>query len=551
MTSAPTLRPYQLEALQAIRAHLARGERRLLVALPTGCGKTVCFAALPGFLGLPGRWLVLAHREELLDQALRKFRAANPGLTCEVEQADRRAGAADVVIASVATLQRARLEALDPEGFAGVIVDEAHHATAESYRRVLERFGLLEPDCPRPLLGFTATPTRGDGVGLDQVFQSIAYSMTLREAIEAGWLCGLAGLRISAGADLTRVATRAGDFAQGQLADAVNTPERNALVARAYLEHAPGRRALAFGVTVAHAEELAAALLAEGVPAACVTGETPREERRATLERFAAGELQVVSNCGVLTEGFDDPGVACILQARPTQSGLLYAQIIGRGTRPAPGKADCLVIDFVDNCRRHKLNTVASLFGLPPEHDCRGRDVLKARADFDEELRQRFARPAPASPLAATASRIDLLAAGVPPEIDALTSFRWLGVPDGYRLLLPEREAMRVSRDLLGRWRVALADAAGHEQTVGEFSTLAEAVQRADAMVRSLRRNATALLNRRAGWRGGLATDKQIAALKRWRVPTWEGMTKGEASDLMDAAIARRGQRGHQRRAGG
>jgi len=534
------LRAYQCAALDAIRAHLAAGRRRLLVAMPTGTGKTVCFAQLPSALQLAGRWLVLAHREELLDQAERKLRAANPHLTVAVEQAERRAGAADIVVASVQTLQRARLAALDPDDFAGVVCDEAHHATAPTYRAIFDHFQLLEPECARPLIGFTATPNRGDGVGLAEVFEAIAFEMGLREAIEAGWLAPLAGLRVQTRASLAGVHTRAGDFVAAELAEVVDTDARNSLVVGTYLEQAADRLALAFCVGVAHAQRLAEVFRVAGVPAAAVDGETPRDVRRDLLRRFAASDLRVLCNCGVLTEGFDCPSVDAIVMARPTKSSLLYAQCIGRGTRPAPGKADCLVLDFVDASARHSLISINSLFGLPASLDLQGRSAVEVKRELEAIEQQRpwldLARLASVDELPAVLSRVDLLASVVPAELAHVSRNVWLASGEGYRLPLPNRERVEVAPTRLGEWTARRIG-----ETVTTLATTATreaAIRAADAYLR--RESLGVLVDSRARWRGEPASPKQIALLTKLRQPIPPDVTKGEAALLIDGYFARR-----------
>ena len=191
--STKELRPYQRQCLERLRQRYREGKRRLLVSLPTGTGKTLIFAQFPHYFRMKKRLLVLAHREELLEQARQKFHAADPSLRVEIEQAGKRASAeCKVVIASVPTIGRAgstRLAALDPQDFYLIVVDEAHHSVAKSYRAIFEHFELFAPDTPRMLVGFTATPRRGDQQGLGEVFEEIAYSRSLEEMIRARFLC--------------------------------------------------------------------------------------------------------------------------------------------------------------------------------------------------------------------------------------------------------------------------------------------------------------------------------------------------------------------------
>lgn len=181
------LRPYQTEALTRVREAYKAGKRRVIVSLPTGTGKTVVFAHFPNALKMKKRLLVLAHREELLLQAQDKFRSIDPDLKVEIEQAGSRASAdAKVVVASVPTLARnngARLSRLHPDDFSIIVVDEAHHAVAPTYRRIFNHFGLFDPKASRYLVGFTATPRRGDKQGLGEVFEEVCYARDMREMI--------------------------------------------------------------------------------------------------------------------------------------------------------------------------------------------------------------------------------------------------------------------------------------------------------------------------------------------------------------------------------
>ena len=198
--------------------------------------------------------------------------------------------------------------------------------------------------------------------------------------MHAGYLAPVAGYRVETDIDLSRVKTSMGDFVVSQLSDAVNIESRNALVVKAFRELVPDRRTLVFGVDVAHALDLAAAFRHYGITAAPVTGDTPPDERGETLAAFSSGRIQVLTNCMVLTEGYDEPAVDGIILARPTKSALLYTQMIGRGTRLHPGKTDVTVVDVVDNSSKHRLVTLPSLFGLAENFNLKGRTTSEVRA---------------------------------------------------------------------------------------------------------------------------------------------------------------------------
>lgn len=381
-----TLRSYQREAIDAVLAARRRGVRRMLVCLPTGAGKTVIFSHLAQLA--QRQVLVLAHREELLFQARDKLQQAlaDERVVAIERGAERGAQDAKVLVCSIRSLHEQRLAAVMRGRDVGLVVyDECHHAAADDNLRVLRQLGAFERDWGGTLLGFTATTARGDGKGLDQVFEQIVYSRSLPELIDDGYLSKLRGFRISTSADLTRLASTGLDFREDELAEAVDIEERNALVARSIQELARDRRTIAFCVTVNHARHLCRSLDALGVPAGVVHGTMPAEERARALADFRAGRVQVMCNVAVLTEGFDDPGVSCVAMARPTRSEGLYAQCVGRGTRLYPGKTDCLILDFVD-VSQLSLCGLPSLFGVPRQLDLRGQDVSQARRIWQQIL---------------------------------------------------------------------------------------------------------------------------------------------------------------------
>lgn len=489
--AAPALRPYQTEAIRAVVSARTRGVRRQVVCLPTGSGKTVIFAALARLARRPV--LVLAHRHELLEQAREKIaRALGDAGTVAVEQADRRADAgARVVVASMRSLHDARLgRLLADRGFGLVVYDECHHATADDNQRVLRTLGAFDPTWEGTLLGFTATTSRGDGVPLERVFEEIVYARGLPEMIADGYLVPLRGYRIATAADLTALATGGQDFAPDELELAVDIEGRNALVARSIQELARDRRTIAFCVTVAHAQRLARALAAVGIAAGVVHGELAPRDRASVLERFRRGELSVLTNVGVLTEGFDDPGVSCVAMARPTRSQGLYAQCVGRGTRLAEGKRDCLVLDFVD-LANVPLVTLPTLFGMPRELDLEGREATEASRAYQDALA--LAPGLEIEPAAITlgeiqrrAAAFDPLTQRLDPEVAAVSGNAWVSLGSrGLALHVEERGRVREWLVLArgrgaNRWHV-LEDG----EKVASFSHLEEAVEAVDHEIAS------------------------------------------------------------------
>jgi ATP-dependent helicase IRC3 len=377
------MRPYQIDVHDALDRFHSEGGRRGVVNLPTGTGKTI--TGLDYARKKNGRLLWLAHRDELIIQPIRAMQAVWPEASTGIVKARQNEMDAQCVFATVQSLYR-RLDQLPAYGPADlVVVDECHHAAADTYRQTLEAVGAFRPGGP-PVIGLTATVERGDKRGLDDTFEKIVYQYQLLQAIRDGYLVDLKTERIHLDLNFDEVHTVGGDFNQGELDDALLRAGVAQAVAGAYVEYASDRKAIVFTVSVDQAKRTAAALQAEGVAAEWLSGSLPTEERRAILKRLKTGETQVVCNCMVLTEGFDEPTVDCVIVARPTKYRPLYIQMIGRGTRKAPGKSDCLVLDVTGVSRRHDLMTAPTLFGLKETES--GETITEA-LDREEEQEKR------------------------------------------------------------------------------------------------------------------------------------------------------------------
>src|ERR1700746_824567 len=542
------LRAYQSEALKAVLDAYKAGKRRVIVSLPTGTGKTVVFAHFPRVLNMKKRLLVLAHREELLLQARDKFRSIDPELKVEIEQAGTHAGAhAKVVIASVPTLARsgAPLSRLQPDEFSIVVVDEAHHAVAPSYRRIFDHFGLFEPHVSRYLIGFTATPRRGDKQGLGEGFQEVCYARDMREMSADRYLCPITGWRVASDLSLDHVKVRHGDFIESQLAHAVNIPLRNRLLVKAYRDFALGRRAIVFCVDVAHAKDVHRVFAEAGIRAATVWGALSRDQRRSTLAAFSAGEIDVVTNCNVLTEGFDEPRVDCVIMARATKSKLLYAQMLGRGTRLHPGKKDLVVIDVADKPRTHQLPGLHTLFNLPLNMNLKGGNALEVERQIERFNRTQpwidISRIRTPEDLKVAAERIEFFNFDPPAEIRAYTQNTWQAVPAGYRLGLPEGEWISIEPNLLDAWDIRLSSVRQSSVLLlSRATSLAAAVASADRFVVLHRPDARRLVERSAHWRNELPSDKQKQVLALNRIPVPQGLTRGQAAQMISQLVSAR-----------
>ena len=371
------LRPYQKAAVNAVLARYRQGERRMLLYLPTGAGKTVIATFILRALRERerlGRCLFVAHRREILDQTARTLREHLPELSVQVEQGERRADAtADVTVASVQSLSK-RMHGYDPKSFDLILCDECHRALAPSWEQVIGYFwSQAKPEAA--LLGMTATPRRTDGRSVLSVFGDPAFELSRTDLEDLGYLVPLRYFTVQAELSLDRVKLSGGDFQVGALSRIMDTKVQRALAIKAWLAEGAGKRTIAFCAGVEHAEHLAQDFRALGISAMMIDGKT--KDRAELLARFRAGEVQVLTNYGVLTEGFDDPLVTCVLMARPTTSPLVYTQCIGRGLRIAPGKSACTVIDLVDRSTHQLQYDAVQMAQLPAKWRCRGGDPFR------------------------------------------------------------------------------------------------------------------------------------------------------------------------------
>jgi superfamily II DNA or RNA helicase len=342
--SAPELRPYQTDVIAQFHRAVVAGRKRIMLVAPTGSGKTVIAAAIVrGSVDVGHRVLILSHRREITRQTISKL--YDLGIDAGIIQAGwpPRPGQA-VQVASIQTLHR-RGE-LPPADL--VIVDEAHHSPANTYRKVLEKYPAAV------VLGLTATPCRKDGRGLGNVFDVLIECPQVGELIEGGFLVPSV-VYAPTTPDLQGVRTQAGDYVESQLAERMDRPELVGDVVTHWHRHGDRRKTVIFATNVAHSLHMRDELVKSGVRAEHLDGSTPTEDRDAILKRLATGDTEVVSNCMVLTEGVDIPEVSCLVLARPTKSLGLFRQMIGRGLRPAAGKANCVILDHSGAVFQHGL----------------------------------------------------------------------------------------------------------------------------------------------------------------------------------------------------
>lgn len=536
------LRDYQADAIASVRQAWAVGTRRPAVVLPTGAGKTVVFAHIAAQMRERGvRTMILAHRDELIEQAAGKVRAVAPDLRVGIVKGPRREiRGRDVIVASVQSLARpARRAEMAAAGLRLVIVDECHHAVANTYVETLRAMGCFEEDLLRGAyaLGVTATMGRSDRVALGQVWEEVVYRRDIVEMIRAGHLVNAKGVRVRVdGLDLAAVKRRAGDFQDQALAEAMHASLAPAAIARAYVEHAKDRPGVLFAPGVAMAYEMAEAFTAEGVPAAGIDGAMAMTERRKVLADYARGDVQVICNAMVLTEGWDAPWCSAAVIARPTSSASLYVQMAGRALRPHPGKRDALIIDVVGVTGKHRLASIADLGG----------------ADRVEQLDDELAEYEPGE-------EIDLLGlldaepsgtGGASPGdpgadgplvaeiVDLFGASRqaWNRTPRGVWFLQTGDHLVFLAPDEQpGRYAVARCP---KRVAGGEFLHRDLDLDMAMSWGEHYASEATTLTRRGASWRRREPSAGLLGLAAQYGVVVAPGATRGEVSDAVDVAIA-------------
>lgn len=348
------LRPYQQEAKTAVFREWEQGHGKTLLVLPTGTGKTIIFAKVSEECVRRGkRVLILAHRGELLEQAADKILTAT-GLGCAVEKAEQTCIGSwyRITVGSVQTLMtEKRLSRFDKDYFDHIIIDEAHHCISESYQRILQYFSDAQ------VLGVTATPDRGDMKNLGQVFDSLAYEYTLPKAIKDGYLSPIKALTIPLKIDMTGVSTQAGDYKASDIDTALEPYLYQ--IADEMQSYCKDRKTVVFLPLIKTSQKFRDILNSKGFRAAEVNGNS--EDRAQVLSDFDSGKYNVLCNSMLLTEGWDCPSVDCVIVLRPTKVRSLYCQMVGRGTRLAPGKDHLLLLDFLWHTERHELCRPAHL----------------------------------------------------------------------------------------------------------------------------------------------------------------------------------------------
>lgn len=366
-------RDYQTRDLDNLRAAYRRGKRAPILVAPTGSGKTVTASLMiHGAVQRGLRVAFLAHRRELIAQTSRKLDEIGVDHGVLMGGHWRRRPALPVQVCSVATLLNRHVEPFDL-----IFIDECHRSVANSYQLILKRFPKAK------VVGLTATPIRTDGRGLGELFDEIVMSLTPADLTEQGFLVPCRVYAPSA-PDLTGVHSKLGDYDQKELATATDKPKLIGDIVDHYGRLARGRKSVAFATSISHSKHIVDSFRGAGVKADHLDGTTPARERDAIMQRFAEGDVAIVSNVGVWTEGVDVPVMSCAILARPTQSLSLYLQMVGRILRPAPGKTDAIVLDHAGATLQHGFVTD------PREWSLDGARKNARKKDKDDEVTVRI-----------------------------------------------------------------------------------------------------------------------------------------------------------------
>lgn len=352
------LRDYQQELVSQIFASWKSGNRKVMLQLPTGAGKTIIFAAITNeFLKQGKRVMIIAHRKELITQAADKIRSTTkiqPGI---IQSGFEQNLGSYVQIASIQTLIRREY----PVKVDLLVFDEAHHTVSNSYKKIFEQY-------PNALvLGVTATPVRTDGQGFRNIYDDLISGISVTDLIQKDYLSNFRLFGAVSKIKTQGINITAGDFNLQELSQAVAEADITGDLVPTWKKYAEGKKTILFAVDVTHSKECTKAFSNAGISAEHIDGTTPAKERDAILERFRNGKTLVLCNCNIVTEGFDVPTIEAIQCVRPTLSFVFYMQMFGRALRPAPGKEYAILIDHTNNWGIHGLPDQPQEWSLEPQ----------------------------------------------------------------------------------------------------------------------------------------------------------------------------------------
>lgn len=517
------LRPYQERTIGKLYGAYGGGRRRVPIVLPTGGGKTVVFSRVAIDALAAGPVLALAHRTELVDQAYSKLCESSTGLDIGRFQGKQRRHDAQIVVSSMGTAVRpGALNLLKRRQFGLVIVDECHHIAAPSYQTILRELGVLSDSGPR-LLGVTATLDRADGLALGDTFDGEpAEVVEITELIENGWLLRPRGIRVKVdGLDLGKVKRSRSESGLDDRAVAAAMSESlaPAAVARAVLEHCSGRHGVAFLPSVELSKEQARVFAEHGLRSVHVDADTPAPVRAEIIRRARLGEYDVVCNVGLFTEGTDVPIWSYAVLGRPTSSGVLYQQMVGRPMRPYPGQTECLILDVVGVTGRHRIQSLVNLIGAEAieelDDDLKQFDEDGDELPGDDEPRTGEAEPAP---VGADGELVHELV-----DLFSASHTAWQRSPRGVWFLPTGRGAVFLApADEVDRYDLFAVDEAGELRLLHE-----DPCELSAAMTwgeQAAKREAEHDLDRTAAWRvKPISRRERMAAIYRGEAPGGAG----------------------------
>jgi hypothetical protein len=531
----------------------------MMLVMATGTGKTYCFASMYEAMKsrLPGKMLVIAHTDELVRQNAEGVKEVNPKLDVGIEMGTEHCDPLfdDIISTSVQTLGRKgteRVNKFDWNHVDKVVIDEAHHGITDGYGRILDAAGSLRDDTHKLLLGVTATPNRPDGAPLSDLFEKVAYVYSLRQAIKDKWLVPIRGYRTVTHLNLDGIGMNDGDFIKSELSLAVNQEARNNQIVDVWLSMGEQRKTLVFTVDIQHAKDQAQAFKDRGISAEAIWGEDP--DRKAKLEAYRLGTIRVLCNCNLLTEGFNEPSISCIILARPTMSSILFTQMVGRGTRLYDGKVDLIVIDVVDGTMIHSLLTLPTLMGLPASLDLDGCSLLGA-AEILEKLKEEhpsvdFTELDSLGKADWLVQQVDMFQVRFPAEVENSSALTWFkAIDSGYKILVPKEESntkagfVRIYENAVGQWEIV--GRINDDEFHGLRPSFEESIKVADEQIRK-RVNPLTLQKvcREATWTKKPVTKGQLKMLARLfphKQFLVDQMTSGQASHLIGERLARKG----------
>lgn len=559
------LRNYQKKAINHILTDIKNWTRLLCLVMATGTWKTVVFTNIMNMV--KQKWkkvLLLAHREELLNQAKNTLNRNFPEISCSIEQGLNIANPDDdVVLASVATLWRTwsdRIKKFKKEDFWLIIIDEFHRGVADTYLNVLDYFWANKKTWLSQwhpvVLWVTATPSRRDNIWLDEVVEKISFTYNIKEAIKDWYLVNVKAFSIYTWNDLDQVTQRAWDFAIEELWDAVNNEARNNLIVDTYKDLCLWEKTICFCVNVQHSKDLRDCFKKHWIRAESIYWALKGEDRKSILKDFSEWKIDVLLNVWVLIEWYDEPWIRNVLMTRPTTSGVIFNQAIGRWTRLFPWKEFVRVIDFVDNLTKNQLVTSSSLIWAEKPMKFNWENPF----DYEDKVEELMEK-SPWTDLSTVdlnnidkvIKEVDLFKmAQISDFVKSMSKNSWIILSKGFRLYLwawPNWNNIvaSITEDTLGAYDIQFIEMIPKQKGAGwrwmfDRSILYEekvpskisALEKADSYIFHNYRSNLNLTKQSAGWRKEPPTERQINMLKRFGYKQWlDNLSKWDAAVLI------------------